>query len=215
MLEEDKKLLARPQPSAPEPFSAAELRAALRHPGAAIDVLLAQRARWTTTIVENREWSAMVALMLLWTLAFSLPYGAVLSLERAWAIAALFLGSVALCLPSLHIVSAYLGLRVHIAQSFAFATIVATVASTFSFGFAPILWFMKATSGNAAAHSTLPGLSALLLCLAAFAGVVHGMRCLSLAQNMEGSAGFGLVVFLWQILLIFIGVRMSSALGLT
>ena len=156
----------------------------------------------------------MVALLLSWTLAFSLPYGFVLSFERSWQIATLFLGSVALCFPSLHVVSAYLGLRIHLAQSFAFATIVATVAAIFSFGFAPILWFLKVTS-EPASSDTLAALSTMLLCLAALAGMVHGMRCLSLAKGMKGSGGFGLVLFLWQMLLLFIGVRMSHALGLT
>lgn len=202
-------------PADDQPFEGEELRAALRHPGLAIDVLLAQRSRWTATIVQNREWTRMTVLMLVWTLAFSLPYGLVLSVERVWQIATLFLGSVALCLPSLHVVSAYLGLRIHVAQSFAFATIIATVAAIFSFGFAPILWFLHATSEAPSSKGFLAGLSALMLVLAALAGAVHGMRCLSLAKGMEDSFGFSVVVCLWQLLLLFIGVRMSDALGLT
>jgi hypothetical protein len=215
MSEENDKPLAVSTPSSlAQPFTAEELRAALRHPGRAIDVLLAQRARWTLTVLENRKMGPMVALMLLWTLVFSLPYGCVLSAERTWQVATLFLGSVALCLPSLHVVSAFLGMRIHVAQSFAFATIVATVAAIFSFSFAPILWFMQATSHSSSPHDALGKLSALLLCVAALAGLIHGMRCLKLA-GADLESRFGIVMFVWQLLLLFIGVRMSQALGLS
>lgn len=181
----------------------------------AIDVLLAQRVRWTQTVIENNQLALMATLLLVWTLAFSLPYGFVLGPERSWQIAALFFGSVALCLPSLHVVSAYLGMRIHIAQSFAFATIVATVAAMFSFGFAPILWFIRITSHVSTPHDTLGTLSSMLLCAAAFAGIVHGMRCMKIVRESDGGSSFSLVVFVWQLLLIFIGARMSTALGLS
>src|SRR4051794_23107335 len=91
--------------SAAAPFSEHELRAAFYRPAAAIDVLLAQRERWTATVIENRQWPRMAGLLLLWSIVFALPYGFVLSFQSAWQIATLFLGSVALCLPSLHVVS--------------------------------------------------------------------------------------------------------------
>lgn len=206
-----------PQPTAPEPFSAAELRAALYHPLVAIDVLLAQRERWTATLVENRQWSRMAGLLLVWTVVFALPYGCVLSFRHAWQVATLFLGSVALCLPSLHVVSAYLGMRVHAAQSFAIATIMAAVAAIFSCGFAPILWFLHVTAGSSSVsvNETLTRLSNVLLLCAALAGMVHGMLCLRLTKPAQGISGFGFVVLLWQALLLFIGSRMSTALGLS
>ncbi|HET8937980.1 MAG TPA: hypothetical protein VFN67_31265 [Polyangiales bacterium] len=215
MPEQEHNPLAVPRPEPATPFSAEELRGAFRHPAAAIDMLLAQRARWTRTVIDNDKKGTMAALMLGWTLAFSLPYGFVLSATRTWQIATLFLGSVALCLPSLHVVSAYLGLRIHIAQSFAFATIVATVAAMFSFGFAPILWFLQITSTSSTPHDTLGTLSSMLLCVAALAGAVHGVRCLNFARKIDGGEGFSLIMFFWLVLLLFIGMRMSQALGLS
>ena len=200
-------------PNGAAPFSDAELDTALYSPAAAIDLLLAQRERFIASVIENRRWARMVGLLLLWTCLFSLPYGLVLSLRHAWQIATLFLGSVAICLPSLHVVSAYLGLRVHAAQSFSFAAIIAAVAAIFSFGFAPILWFLQATTEGASGRETLAELSGLLLGTAALAGILHGIRCLRAARHLDGG-GFSIVVLLWQILLLFIGWRMSGALGL-
>jgi hypothetical protein len=197
------------------PFTDAELSAAMRNPAVAIDLLLAQRERWTASVVENRDWPRMLGLLLLWSLLFSLPYGLVLSYREAWQISILFLGTIAICLPSLHVVSAYIGLRVHLAQSISFATIIAAVASMFSFGFAPILWFLQATSEGVGARDSVAQLSALLLLIAALAGAVHGMRCLMMAKEIAQGPRFSLVVLLWQLLLLFIGLRMSAALGLT
>lgn len=201
-----------PPVAAPEPFSDAELRTALWHPAAAIDVLLAQRARWTASVIENRRWGLMLGLLLLWSCLFSLPYALVLSWRQAWQVAILFLGSVAICLPSLHVVSAFLGLRVHFAQSMAFATIMAAVASIFSFGFAPILWFLHATAPEG--QATVAHLSALLLGFAALAGAIHGVRCITLAEDLDEAPGMSMVIILWVLLLLFIGLRMSAALGL-
>ena len=177
-------------------------------------MLLAQRERWTASVVENRNWGRMIGLLLIWSLLFSLPYSLALSWRQAWQIAVLFLGSVAICLPSLHVVSAYLGLRVHLAQSFSFAAIIAAVASIFSFGFAPILWFLRATTEGEAGRATVSQLSAFLLAVAALAGVLHGMRCLRMTEQIDDGSGFRVVVLLWQVLLLFIGWRMSTALGL-
>lgn len=200
---------------ATKPFDDDDLRAALWHPALAIDVLLAQRRRWTASVVDNQHWARMVALLLWWTLWFSLPYGLVLSVRLSWQIGTLFLGSVALCLPSLHVATAYLGLRVHLAQSFAFATIVAAVAAIFSCAFAPILWFLQMTTDGPSGGDTVAGLSSMLLGLAGLAGIAHGMRCLRIAEHNEEDRLFGLVVVVWQLLLIFIGLRMSTALGLS
>ena len=208
-----KALLTSPDPEHP-PFSESELRAAQWHPALAIDVLLAQRERWTASVVENRHWGRMLVLLLLWSVLFSLPYSLVLSWRQAWQIAALFLGSVAICLPSLHVTSAYLGLRVHFAQSIAFAAIIAAVACIFSCGFAPILWFLQATSTGSDAPQTVAALSGLLLWLAALAGSLHGVRCLVMARRLDGSASFSIVLLAWLGLLVFIGLRMSLALGL-
>lgn len=198
----------------PAPFTPAELGAAMRHPGIAIDVLLAQRERWTASVVENRHLAQMAGLLLVSTFLFSLPYGLVLSYRQAWQIALLFLGSVAICLPSLHVVTAYLGLRIHVAQSFAFATIIAAVAAIFSFGFAPILWFLHATIDGPLSRATVKVLSGFLLALCALLGSAHGMRCLKLTKRGDESFTLGFVVLVWQLLLLFIGVRMSGALGL-
>jgi hypothetical protein len=205
-----------PEPASAPPFTDLELRGAMRNPAAAIDMLLAQRQRWMASVLENRGWARMVVLLLTSTVLFSLPYGFVLSSRQAWHIAILFLGPVAICLPSLHVVSAYLGLRVHIAQSLSLATIIAAVASIFSFSFAPILWFLQVTSSDTSARETVARLSALLLGIAAVAGMVHGTRCLTMARRVDEGFGFGfgLVLVLWQVLLFFIGLRMSTALGL-
>lgn len=196
-------------------FTDAELNTATWNPVAAIDVILAQHERWTANVVEKHDQGRMVTLLLMWAVVFALPYGLVLSLPQVGHIAMLFLGSVALCLPSLHVVSAYLGLRVHVMQSLAFAAVVATVASIFSFAFAPILWFLHATTDGGESQATLAALSGLLLSLAALAGAGHGMRSLRFAGGIDGRATFGIVVLLWQVLLLFIGVRMSATLGLS
>ncbi|MDH5492205.1 MAG: hypothetical protein OEY14_09640 [Myxococcales bacterium] len=200
---------ADPAPVA-EPFSRAELLEAMRRPARLIDLILAERARWMRTVSQGQNAALLAALMGLAGLLFALPYGLVLGLDRAWHIAALFLGSVAICWPSLHIFGSYLGLRVETGQSLALGLLVGAVASIFSLGFAPILWFLGATMDPRISAMTLGTISALLLGVALLVGLAQLRRCLKL-RRADPSLGWLMVI--WQGLVLFITYRMGCYLG--
>ena len=69
------------------------------------------------------------------SLLCSAPYGFVLGGDAAIRVALLFVGSVALCWPSLHVFSGYLGCRVSALQNLVIALLISAVAGMFALGF--------------------------------------------------------------------------------
>ena len=199
---------------APAPFSETELRSALYLPHRAIDLVLTERERWLATVAEQRRLPVLVLVMVVAGGAFAVPYGVVLGAARFWQIAALYFGSVLICFPSLHVFSAFLGVRVRLAQSFALALLISTVAAIFTFGFFPVLWFLSATMSHEASTGTLQGISIVLLTVSLVAGVVQLARCLRSESPLARARGLSLLMFFWQCLLLFITYRMGLELGI-
>lgn len=194
-----------------EPFTQAELFAALVRPQRWIDLLLTERKRWARTVAMERHAGLLGVIMLAASLVYALPFGLVLGFDRFWHIAALYLGSVAICLPSLHIFAGYLGLGLRPSQSLSLGVLVSSVASIFSVGFAPIVLFLGATMSDA---GTMSRVACALLGVSLLAGMGQLMRTLRMraAQENEGKL-FGLMT-VWQCLLLFITFRMGVFLGL-
>ena len=61
-----------------------------------------------------------------------------LGLDRFWRVAALLLGALAICVPSLHVFGRYLGAGLSWAQTLAVSLAATAVTSLFTFAFAPI-----------------------------------------------------------------------------
>ncbi len=204
---------ANPDPPA-EPYSAAELGEALRLPHRAIDLVLARRERWIASLAEGRQAPRLLAILVVGSLLYALPYGALLDPRRCWQVAALYLGSVAICFPSLHVFSAFLGVRMRIEQSLALALLTATVASIFSLGFAPVFWFLSFTMPDQRSRESLHGITFLLLAVSLLAGLLQVGRCSRGASRMLGGKAFPRLVIFWQGLLVFITYRMGEYLGI-
>lgn len=194
-----------------EPFSREELSAALLRPHRWIDLLLTERERWTRTVTMDRHPGLLVAIMLAASLLYALPFGFVLGLERFWHIAALYLGSVAICLPSLHIFAGYLGLGLRPGQTLSLGALVCSVASIFSVGFAPIVLFLGATMSGS---GTMTGVACMLLAVSLFAGMGQLMRSLRIRAEQEQVGSLLALMMVWQCLLLFIAFRMGVFLGL-
>jgi hypothetical protein len=197
-----------------EPYSAAELGEALRLPHRAIDLVLTQRERWIASLAQGRQAPRLLAVLLVTSLLYSLPYGLLLDPRRCWQIAALYLGSVAICFPSLHVFSSFLGVRLRVEQSLALALLTATVASIFSLGFAPVFWFLSLTMPDRHSTASLQGITCLLLTVSLLAGLLQLGRCSRGASRMLGGKAFPRLVILWQGLLVFITYRMGEYLGI-
>ncbi|MFT5357955.1 MAG: hypothetical protein ACI9KE_005192 [Polyangiales bacterium] len=193
-----------------EPFTRDELFAALVRPQRWVDLLLTDRERWTRTVTMDRHAGLLVAIMLATSLLYALPFGLVLGFDRFWHIAALYLGSVAICLPSLHIFAGYLGLGLRAGQTLSLGVLVCSVASIFSVGFAPIVLFLGATMSG----SAMTGVACMLLAVSLFAGMGQLMRSLRIRAAQEHASSLLLLMMVWQCLLLFITFRMGVFLGL-
>ncbi|MFK8001708.1 MAG: hypothetical protein AB8H86_19090 [Polyangiales bacterium] len=194
-----------------EPFTRDELLAALLRPQRWIDLLLAERERWTRTVTMDRHAGLLIAIMLAASLLYALPFGFILGFERFWHIAALYLGSVAICLPSLHIFAGYLGLGLRVGQSLSLGVLVSSVASIFSVGFAPIVLFLSATMSGS---GTMTAVAYALLGVSLFAGMGQLMRSLRIRAAQENVTNLLMLTIVWQCLLLFITYRMGVFLGL-
>lgn len=194
-----------------EPFTREELLSALLRPHRWVDLLLTERKRWTLTVTMDRHPGLLVAIMLAASLIYALPFGFVLGFERFWHIAALYLGSVAICLPSLHIFAGYLGLGLRAGQTLSLGVLVSSVASIFSVGFAPIVLFLGATMSGS---STMKTVAYMLLAVSLFAGMGQLMRSLRIRADQERVANLLVLMIVWQCLLLFITFRMGVFLGL-
>lgn len=208
------------QPLDPQAFSRKEIRAAALRPDQATDMILAGWRRLGTNVALQRELGPLLLLLLCASLLSTLPYGAVLGWTRAWRIAVLFVGSMAICFPSLQVFGAYLGFRVDLRQNLVLALIITAVAGLFTFGFFPILWFLDATLSGGIRTITANDLSAPFLALSLLAGIGQQVRTLRGGERRrEGrertpQRAYPVLLFVWQGLLVFIAYRMSVTLEL-
>ncbi|MEM9862480.1 MAG: hypothetical protein AAF938_12735 [Myxococcota bacterium] len=194
-----------------EPFARSELLRVSFRPLRWIDLLLSERERWTCTVVEGRQTGVLVTIMLAASLLYALPFGLVLGFERFWHVAALYLGSVAICLPSLHIFAGYLGLGLRVSQSLSLGVLVSAVASIFSLGFAPIVLFLGSIMPES---GTMQSMAYVLLGVSLFAGMGQLMRSLRIRAAQENVSNLTTLMLVWQCLLLFITYRMGAFLGL-
>ena len=120
---------------------------------------------------------ALAGVLLLASVVGALPYGMVLGVAAFWRVAVLYLGSTLICLPSLHVFSSYLGLRVAPLQTVVLALTIPAVAAVFCAGFAPIVGFLRVTMDEAAGHLSRRAVSGVLLWFALAAGIAQLWRC--------------------------------------
>lgn len=210
--------LGRERPAEPgppqEPYSAAELLAAYVRPHRVVEVILARWRRLAANIAEGRRLRHLLGLLLLASVVAAIPYGAVVGPDRFWRVAVLFLGSVLICFPSLHVFGAFLGLRNDLGQNLTLALVISAVASLFTLGFAPVLWFLQATTPKGGADDVIHGISVALLATGLVAGLVHLGRMIFLDRRLRSSRAGASMIVLWQVLLVFITCRMGIFLGL-
>lgn len=190
-----------------------ELARALRRPHHLIRLVLVQRERLFASIAREQHLWQLAGALLLGSLLYALPFGAVLGVARFWRVALLLLGSLAICVPSLHVVGAFIGSRLQLAQTLCLALVISAVASLFTFGFFPIMWFLGATMGEGSAVEG--GLAVGLLAVSLGAGVaqfVRSQRAVSLLRELKPT--FTLLLVGWLGLLAFITFRLAESLEL-
>lgn len=194
------------------PWSEQDLVEVWRRPHRAADILLTYPERLGAT-VANERLIALNGTLLMVSVLFALPFGLILGPDKLWSVGILFLGSLAVCFPSLHVFSAFIGRRVDIGQDLALALSIAAVAALFAAGFAPIFWFLQATMGESVLLSAR-FLGNGLLAFSLFAGLTYQARCMRATPELKASPGAASVLIIWHLLLVFVVVRMAGALGL-
>jgi len=199
--------------TAAEPFGFADLVGMARSPSRVLDMVLAERPRLAASIALSTAPWTLVAVLVLCTAVASLPYGVVDGWSNAWRVAALYGGSVLLCWPSLQVFGAYLGSSLRPLQNLALSLLIASVAALFSLGFAPIVWFLRATMVNG---DWIDGnaVYVVLLAFGLFAGLGQFSRCVAGHRDLRPFGPAGILLLSWQVLVVFVTWRMARALGL-
>jgi hypothetical protein len=192
-----------------------ELSVALRRPHELLRLVLVQRERLHTSIARDQHLWWLVATLALGTVLYALPFGAVLGFSKLWRVSALLLGAIAICVPSLHVVGAFIGSRLEPVQTLCLSLVISSVASLFTFGFFPIIWFLGATMEEGSFISA-GAIAMFLLCVSQAAGVAQFIRsqhAVSLLREFKPT--FKVLLGGWLVLLMFITFRLAGALGLT
>ena len=186
----------------------------LRAPMRMVDLLLGERRRFAMNVAQEHRLPSLLLVLAVATAAFALPFGAVLGLDGFWRVAALLLGALAICIPSLHVFGRYLGAGLSWAQTLAVSLAATAVTSLFTLAFAPILGFLRATM-TASTVVTAGGMAVVLLVCAFAAGIGQLVRLLQGEPALRGlGPSLGLVLIPWLVLYLFITVRLASVLGL-
>ena len=193
-------------------FEAQDLGLSLLSPARIVEVLLTDWPRLAKSVAEKRFLGRLGLILLLVSAVASIPYGAVLREDGFWRISAVFVGSLAICFPSLFIFSAYLGCRVDFRQNLVLSLLITSVSAIFSFGFFPILWFLDETMTTAASTIGTREISMALLGIALLAGIVHLMRCMFADTSLTPKGSYSSLIMLWMALLVFISIRMGITL---
>src|SRR5688572_5439150 len=129
--------------------------------------------------------------------------------------AARYLGSTVSCLPSLHVFATYLVDHMRRAQTAVLALMLPATASLFTFGFAPILAFLRATMAPGSEDVRWESLSVGLLWLALFAGIGQLARAMAATRRSQGGATtLILVLIAWHAVFLYVLARMAEVLGL-
>jgi hypothetical protein len=195
------------------PFDARELRRAAIRPDRVLDLVLVERARLARTIAAGGNLLPLFGILLATSVLSTLPLGAVLGRDRVLGVAALNVGSVALCFPALHVWSAYLGSRNRLGQDAVLALLVSAVAGVFTLAFAPIVWFLRVTTSPGSGE--VDTAATVLLWASVLAGVVQLGRAVGEQWvALSPSRGHRLIMVAWMGLLLFVVHRMSHCFGL-
>jgi hypothetical protein len=196
------------------PFSRQELRGMLGAPLRMVDLVLGARRRFATNIAQEHRLPTLLLVLAVATAAFALPLGAVMGLGQFWRIAALLLGALGICVPSLHVFGRYMGAGLSWAQTLAVSLAATAVTSLFTFAFAPIVGFLRATmTASAEVHWAEVAIVLLGCALVAGIGQLFWLLRGEPALRRLGPR-FGLVLIPWLVLYLFITVRLATVLGL-
>ena len=206
---------AKTRPRSPgEALSGEEIRRALVRPDLMFEYVLASRDRMRATLTTARGIWWLAAMLLAVSLASTVPYGAVSPIHSFWKVAVLFVGSVLICLPCLHVFSQFLGMRIDLGKSLALALVITSVAGLFTFGFAPIIWFIDCTTEAGPDAAVTPrGLSVFLLCFSLLMGIGRMATCLPV-RCAKDAPWLPLLMIHWVALIAFITYRMARLLEL-
>jgi hypothetical protein len=195
-------------------FSRQELHGMLRAPMRLADLVLGERRRFAMNIAQEHRLPSLLLVLTVATTAFALPFGLVLGLDQVWRVAAMLLGALAICVPSLHVFGKYLGARLSWAQTSCIALAASAVTSLFTLAFAPIVGFLRLTMTDLASV-TPRGMAVVLFGFALTAGIGQLLRLLRGEPALRGLApSVGFVLFPWLVLYVFITVRLAGVLGL-
>jgi hypothetical protein len=196
------------------PFSRQELRGMLGAPLRMLDLVLGARRRFAANIAQEHRLPSLALVLAAATAAFALPFGVVLGLDHFWRLAALLLGGLAICLPSLHVFGKYLGGGMSWAQTLCVALAATAVTSVFTLAFAPILAFLRATM-TADAVVTPHGMAVVLL-LCAFAAGIGQLLSLLCGEPVlhKLRSSLMLIIVPWLALYLFTTIRLASVLAL-
>jgi hypothetical protein len=110
----------------------------------------------------------------------------------------------------------FLGVRTTLPRDVALVLVITATAGLFTLGFAPIVWFIDATTHAAGDSSITPaGLARLLLGVSLLMGLVQMTRCLASCRRDDGTYHrVAMPLVLWIALLVFIVWRMAGELGI-
>jgi hypothetical protein len=200
----------------PEPFSAAELRRAFVRPHLIVEYVLGGRDRLASNLSSAQALGLLVGLLLVTSLAATIPYGVLSPARNVWKVAVLYTGSLLICFPCLHVFAQFLGFRYRVEQNLALSLVITSAAGLFTFGFFPIIWFIDfSTDADVALTVSVAGLSVWLLAVSLLMGIVQMGRCLMPRNGLAGQRrAFGWLVALWMPVLVFITYRMARVLAL-
>ncbi len=205
----------RPLPAPPpQAWSPAEIGAAFSRPIKVIDLVLASPERVAMNLERKHSLGPLTGVFLIAASFFAVPYGCVLGWDSWWRVIVFYLGSTAICLPSLYVFATYLGARASLAQIAILALSIPAVAALFTFGFAPILGFLRLTMSAGASEISWLSISRALLTFAALAGVAQLWRCLIAWMRTQAQVLFVLVLLAWHVVFAYVLLRMASVLGL-
>jgi hypothetical protein len=198
-----------------QPLSRQELRGMLGAPLRMADLVLGERRRFAANVAQEHRLPTLLLVLTVATAVFALPFGAVLGLSGFWRVAALLLGGVAICVPSLHVFGRYLGAGLTWAQTLSVSLAAAAVTSVFTLALAPILAFFRATMSTS--EIVTPAMMAVWLLVCAFAAGIGQLFRLTLGGHWLarrlGPAAIP-VLIPWIFLYIFITVRLAGVLGI-
>jgi len=196
-----------------QPFSRQELRGMLGAPLRMVDLVLGERRRFAANVAQEHRLPTLLVVLTVATAAFALPFGAVLGPHGFWRVAALLLGSLAICIPSLHVFGRYLGIGLSWAQTLAVSLAAAAVTSLFTFALAPILGFFRVTMS--ASDVVTPQNMAVMLLICAFAAGIGQLFFVALGNRALarriGPAAIP-VIIPWLVLYLIITVRLAGVL---